>query len=97
MSEIRILHRYIQVMEQKEVNVSRVRAMGELITEYCQKGPENKGKSLEIHVPDISRQRHRNRGNRRRHHGGGGGRRYNNNQRRGNNYNHHSTKRRRQY
>ncbi len=97
MSEIRILHRYIQVMEQKEVNVSRVRAMGELITEYCQKGPENKGKSLEIHVPDISRQRHRNRGNRRRH-GGGGGRRYNNNhQRRGNNYNNHQSKRRRQY
>ena len=85
-------------MEQKEVNVSRVRAMGELITEYCQRGPENKGKSLEIHVPDISRQRHGNRGNRRRHGGGGGGgRRYNNNQRRGNNnYNHHS-KRRRQY
>ena len=71
--------------------------MGELITEYCQRGPENKGKSLEIHAPDISRQRHGNRGNRRRHHGGGGGRRYNNNQRRGNNYNHHPTKRRRQY
>ena len=76
MSEIRILHRYIQVMEQKEVNVSRVRAMGELITEYCQKGPENKGKSLEIHVPDISRQRHGNRGNRRRHGGGGGVKRF---------------------
>jgi hypothetical protein len=106
MSEIRVIHRYIETMEQRKVDVSRARTMSELITEHCQKGSENAGKSLEVHVPDISRQR--GGGGRRRYHqnnSGGGNRRrggyHQNHHRHHHHHNNHNkntnNKRRRQY
>ncbi len=107
MTEIYICQRYIRVSEQKkQVEESRVIPLSELITEYCQK--EDPKKSLEVHVPDMTRQRGNRGGHRRNNNNyvggrgrgrGGYGRNQGGYHRRGGGYgggNHHNHKRRRQ-